>query len=33
MIKKVEYLFPLGILIRAMIDIPDLDLYKLLEFQ
>ena len=31
MIKKVEYLFPLGVILRCLMDIPDLDLFKLLS--
>jgi hypothetical protein len=31
MIKKVEYLIPLGVVIRCLIDIPDLELFKILS--
>jgi hypothetical protein len=31
MIKKVEYLFPLGVILRCLIDIPDLEIFKMLS--
>lgn len=31
MIKKVEYLFPLGVILRCLMDIPDLELFKILS--
>lgn len=31
MIKKVEYLFPLGLIIKALVDIPDFAFMQLLE--
>ncbi len=31
MIKKVEYLFPIAILIKALVDIPDLTFVELID--
>lgn len=33
MIRKVEYLFPLGLIAKALIDIPDLELAKIFEIK
>lgn len=33
MIKKVEYLFPLGIIVKGLVDLPDLSLIQKLEIK
>lgn len=33
MIKKVEYLFPIGIIMKALFDLPDLEFVKMLEIK
>lgn len=31
MVKKVEYLIPLGVVLRCLMDIPDLELFRVLS--